>query len=158
MLGSKVMRDEPMRKQLPPSYFIEALFLIVLLHYFFPVSQVVRGLWRCAGLLLIFLGVFLNIAADKKIKQYETTVKPYEESRVLVIEGVFGVSRNPMYLGMVMILGGVALLVGSVTPWLIVGGFSILMDKLFICPEERMLEQKFGEQFRQYRQKVRRWV
>ncbi len=147
-----------MRKQLPPGYFIEALILIILVHLFLPLGHLVYGLWRCVGFLPLSLGVFLNIAADKKIKQYETTVKPYEESRALVTDGVFGVSRNPMYLGMALILGGVALLAGSATPWIIVGGFSVLMDKLFIGPEESMLEQKFGEQFRQYRHLVRRWL
>lgn len=64
---------------------------------------------------LIF-GVALNISADRMFKQHKTTVKPFEESTSLVTDGVFRFSRNPMYLGMVLILSGVVLLAGSTTP------------------------------------------
>lgn len=64
---------------------------------------------------LIF-GVALNISADRMFEQHKTTVKPFEESTALVTDGVFRFSRNPMYLGMVLILSGVVLLAGSTTP------------------------------------------
>lgn len=63
-----------------------------------------------------------------------------------------------MYLGMLLILVGLALLVGSLTPWFVVVGFGILVDGVFIKTEESMLEEAFGEEYRRYRDRVRRWI
>ena len=82
----------------------------------------------------------------------------YEESKALVTGGVFHISRNPMYLGMTLILLGVALILGSATPFVVVLLFPVLLDRIFIVPEERMLEDTFSYQFRQYRNHVRRWI
>ena len=63
-----------------------------------------------------------------------------------------------MYLGMILILSGVALLAGSVTCWVAVLLFAVIVDRRFVTAEERMLEQKFAEDFRQYKQRIRRWI
>jgi protein-S-isoprenylcysteine O-methyltransferase Ste14 len=63
-----------------------------------------------------------------------------------------------MYLGMVLILLGIAVLMGSLTPYAIVVVFTVLMDMIFIRVEEKMLEEKFGKVWLEYAQKVRRWV
>jgi len=64
----------------------------------------------------------------------------------------------PTYFLAVLILMGVAVLAGSATPWIAMVLFAGLMDRLFISPEERMLEQTFGEAFTQYKCGVRRWI
>ena len=66
--------------------------------------------------------------------------------------------RHPMYLGFVLILGGIAILLGSVTPYGIVVGFAVFIDLNFIRIEERMLEAEFGDKWMSYKAKVRRWV
>jgi protein-S-isoprenylcysteine O-methyltransferase Ste14 len=147
-----------MKKPLPPIYFLASLVLIAACHFLLPVSYMIHGAWRSIGLLPLALGIFLNISADRAFKKHCTTVKPFEESTALVAEGVFNFSRNPMYLGMVLILAGVALLAGSATSWIPVVIFAVLIDQLFIAPEELMLEEKFGEQFSQYKHGVRRWL
>jgi protein-S-isoprenylcysteine O-methyltransferase Ste14 len=63
-----------------------------------------------------------------------------------------------MYLGMTLILLGIAALLGSTTPFVVVPVFTVLLDRIFIVQEEQMLEATFGDQFRQYRKKVRRWI
>lgn len=85
-------------------------------------------------------------------------MKPFEESSALVTHGVFRISRNPMYLGMTLMLLGIALFLGSVTPFLVVIALPVIFDRVFISPEERMLEETFGDQFREYRKRVRRWI
>ena len=59
---------------------------------------------------------------------------------------------------MTLILLGVALLLGSLTPFAVVIVLPILFDRAFISPEEEMLEDTFGDQFREYRERVRRWI
>ena len=63
-----------------------------------------------------------------------------------------------MYLGMVLIVAGVALLEGSIGPWLAVAALAIVLDRVFVVREEMVLRETFGEAFEQYRRRVRRWL
>jgi protein-S-isoprenylcysteine O-methyltransferase Ste14 len=85
------------------------------------------------------------IIADKAFHQAQTTVKPFEESTALLTTGVFRITRNPIYPGYLLILLGVALIVGSVTPYAVLLVFAVLMDRVFIRVEEQMLEERFGQ-------------
>ena len=103
-------------------------------------------------------GIALNLSADHAFKKYDTTVKPFEQSRVLVTSGVFGISRNPMYAGMMLILFGIAVMLGSIVPFIITAVMGLVFDRLFIDAEEKMLADLFGDEFRQYCRHVRRWI
>jgi protein-S-isoprenylcysteine O-methyltransferase Ste14 len=87
-----------------------------------------------------------------------TTIKPFEESSYLVDGGLFGYSRNPIYLGMVVVLLGLWCVLGSLTSLLVIPVFVWLIQEKFIKEEEKMLEDKFGEEYREYKAKVRRWL
>jgi len=63
-----------------------------------------------------------------------------------------------MYLGMVMILTGVAFLLGALSPFIIIPIFAISMDRAFIVTEEKMLDERFGRKWKQYKADVRRWI
>jgi protein-S-isoprenylcysteine O-methyltransferase Ste14 len=106
----------------------------------------------------LVIGVTLNLIADDAFRRVGTTVKPFQKSKSLLTNGVYSISRHPMYLGFVLILVGVALLLGSMTPWVIIPIFSVLMEVMFIQVEERMLEEKFGTTWVKYKNKVRRWI
>lgn len=147
-----------MRKTLPPTYFFGALVLAIALHLLLPLRQLLSFPWRLTGFAPLAIGILLNLLADRAFKRHETTVKPLEKSSALVTERVFGISRNPMYLGMTLILLGVALLLGSLTPFAMVIALPILLDRVFISPEETMLEETFGDRFQEYCERVRRWI
>ena len=147
-----------MKKPLPPTYFLGAIVVAVALHFLVPVWQVFLFPWRLIGIGPLLIGIVLNLIADQSFKKRNTTVKPFEESSELVTGGVFGVTRNPMYLGMTLILLGIALLLGSATPLVVVIVLAVLFDRAFIAPEEKILEQTFGDQFREYRERVRKWI
>ena len=143
---------------LPPLYLFTSLAAMVLLHFFIPVYEVTPYPLNIIGLIPLALGIILNLAADKALKKHGTTVKPYEESTRLITTGVYQYSRNPMYLGMVLILIGVALLMGSLTPYIIVPGFIVAIEQVFIRAEESMLHEEFGHDWTAYRENVRRWL
>lgn len=147
-----------MKKLLPTTYFFGAIVLAVALHVLFPLRQLMAFPWRLTGLAPLFLGILLNLLADQGFKKHDTTVKPFRKSRSLVTEGVFRISRNPMYVGMTLVLVGIALLLGSLSPFTVAVVLPILFDRVFIRPEERMLEDTFGDRFREYRRRVRRWI
>ena len=143
---------------LPPMYLFTSLACMVLLQFFLPVYQLISYPWNAIGIIPLMLGMTLNISADRAFKKTGTTVKPFEVSTTLVTSGVFRYSRNPMYLGMVMILTGVAFLLGALSPFIIIPIFAITMDRVFIVSEENMLDQRFGGKWQQYKEYVRRWI
>jgi protein-S-isoprenylcysteine O-methyltransferase Ste14 len=143
---------------LPPTYLLIALSVMLGLHFIFPAYKFIPIPWNLLGLLPLGMGVAINITADKRFHQVETTVKPYEKPRVLITDGVFNFSRNPMYLGFAMILLGVALLLSSLTPFMVIPVFIALMEIKFIRVEELMLANTFGPDWQEYVQNVRRWI
>jgi len=147
-----------MKNPLPPTYFLTAIALATALHFLFPLRQLLVFPWRLVGLMPLLIGIALNLAADQEFKKHNTTVKPREQSCALVTDGVFGFTRNPMYLGMTLILLGLVLLLGSATPFIVALVLPVLFDCIFITPEERALATSFGDKFREYRKRVRRWI
>ena len=143
---------------IPPIYLLMSIIVITLLHFLFPGPNVLAFPWNLVGVAPLALGIVMNLLADGSFKKHETTVKPLEDSTALITTGVFHVTRHPMYLGFVLILLGIAALMGSSTPYLAVLLFALFMDLVFIRFEERKMEKKFGEAWLEYKKKVRRWV
>jgi protein-S-isoprenylcysteine O-methyltransferase Ste14 len=143
---------------MPTHYLLLSILLMLALHFLLPLRTILPLPWNLVGLIPLIVGVIFNLAADRDFHRAGTTVKPYEESATLLTEGVFRYSRNPMYMGFVFILIGIAILLRTLTPWLIIPFFVVLMDKIFIRVEEKMLEARFGTDWQSYRTKVKRWI
>lgn len=107
-----------------------------------------------------FAGLSILILAVLLFRKQNTTVNPIkiDNASSLVTSGVFKFSRNPMYLGMVMILFGFALMFNLVGGILFVLLFMIYITKFQIRPEEEVMERLFGEDFIKYKHKVRMWL
>ena len=147
------------RKQiLPPTYLLFALVLMALLHLLIPLVRFVPTPWNLLGIIPLACGIALNLLADRAFHQVETTVKPFETSSALLTTGVFRISRNPMYLGYMLILIGVGLLLRSLTPFVVIPVFGLLMDRVFIQVEEQMLQETFASMWQSYAGQVRRWI
>jgi protein-S-isoprenylcysteine O-methyltransferase Ste14 len=111
-----------------------------------------------AGAALVIVGVALVILARRQFAQQGQPTDPGHPTSKLVTSGVFSVSRNPLYLGGVCILGGIALALNL--PWVFVLFLPALAacHYLLIAPEERYLAAKFGDQYRFYAATVHRWI
>jgi protein-S-isoprenylcysteine O-methyltransferase Ste14 len=131
---------------------------MVCLHLLMPVRQLIVGPYRLLGVIPMAAGLAIVLWAAGIFRHAGTTIKPFESSSALVLEGPYRVTRNPIYLGMVGALAGVAVLAGSATPFLVVPAFAYLIDRRFIRKEEAMLEKTFGSQYEAYKTKVRRWL
>jgi protein-S-isoprenylcysteine O-methyltransferase Ste14 len=147
-----------MKRALPPTYLLLGIVAIVALHLLLPLRQILVFPWRPAGAVLLLAGPILNLVADRQFKQHGTTVKPFERPASLITDGVYRLSRNPMYLGFVLILLGIAILLGTVTSFVVVLMFALLMEYRFIRVEEAMMEETFGEAWQTYKARVRRWI
>jgi protein-S-isoprenylcysteine O-methyltransferase Ste14 len=117
--------------------------------------------WRLAAAGGIAIaGGLVGLAAVRAFRIERTTVNPLRphDAAKLVQTGIFGISRNPMYLGLLIALAGWALYLGSVLSLLLLLGYVPWMNRVQIIPEERALERAYGEDFAAYRQAVRRWL
>jgi protein-S-isoprenylcysteine O-methyltransferase Ste14 len=90
----------------------------------------------------------------------QTTVNPMkpENSNKIVTSGTYRFTRNPMYVGLLMVLLGYAIWLGAITPFLLLPLFVVLITTQQIIPEEEMLERNFGQEYLDYKQRVRRWL
>jgi protein-S-isoprenylcysteine O-methyltransferase Ste14 len=113
---------------------------------------------RIAGSLIGVAGLALTAWAIFTLRRARTTVLPHHGASVLVASGPFRFRRNPIYLGEVMIILGLAELTKSL--WLVILApiFALLITWLAILPEERHLEAKFGDDYRAYKARTRRWI
>ena len=146
------------RKPLPPTYFNSSIFLIILIHFIVPGKTIISFPWNLSGIIPVIIGAVLNLMTDREFKINNTTVKPFEKSSILITSSVFKISRNPMYLGMVLVLIGISIFLGSVTPYVVVILFTVLINVLFIKTEEKMLAETFGDSWLEYKKKTRRWI
>jgi protein-S-isoprenylcysteine O-methyltransferase Ste14 len=135
-----------------------SLLLSVGLHFALPVTRVIVSPYRYLGIVLIGFGVVVNLWTDSLFKKHKTTVKPYESPTHLEVSGPFRISRHPMYLGMVAILLGIAIALGSLVTFVFPIVFVILMETMFIPFEEKNLEEVFGRKYLDYKKNVRRWI
>ena len=112
------------------------------------------------SLLLIVLGLFVIVTAFIQFKRASTTISPLkpETANTLVSNGIFGYTRNPMYLGMALILTGLCVYLGSWFGLLAIPAFIQYINKFQITPEEVALKDLFGDSFTKYCNTVRRWV
>jgi len=142
---------------LPPTYMLIAMLVMVALHFILP-AAIIPTPWNLLGMIPIGLGAYVAVAAENAFRSADTTVKPFVESTTLVTNGVYRISRNPMYLGFVLVLVGIAILMRSLTPFIVIPLFTALIQLIFIKDEEQMLAAKFGARFEAYTNSVRRWL
>jgi protein-S-isoprenylcysteine O-methyltransferase Ste14 len=150
--------NESNKRVMPPVYFFTVLIIMIGLHIFLPASRILSSPYKYFGSLLIICGFVLNIWCSNTFSKAGTPIKPFEQPNHLVTKGPFRISRNPMYLGMVFVLFGVSLLLGTVSPLIAIPVFILVIQKMFIKHEEKSLEQTFDEEYHEYRKRVRRWI
>ena len=113
-----------------------------------------------AALALAALGGAVALAGTLEFRRAHTTVNPLAPRRAstLVTRGIYRVTRNPMYLGMLGVLAGWAVWLGNIAAWLGLPLSMALLTALQIRPEERILAERFGAEFERYAARVRRWL
>lgn len=113
----------------------------------------VSGLLGAIGIAAMAWGVL-------EFRRARTTVDPLHPEKVsaLVKTGIYRLTRNPMYSGMALVLFGSAALFDNLVAFVVVLAFGLFIDRFQIVPEERVLRARFGNEFEDYRRRVRRWI
>ncbi len=154
-------QDGPLQFTWPPVIYGGAALVALLLSFLVPLPWIPRPLADfvfAMGIVVIVGGVWIILAAERAMKQAGTSILPTRRTEHLVTRGPFGFTRNPIYLGMTMLLIGVGLAMGSI--WFLVSApvAALVTGKVAIEAEEKHLEHRFGKAYRDYCRKVRRWV
>ena len=112
------------------------------------------------GIFLLFLGLFILISAVRLFRKDKTTVNPLspEQATKLVTDGIFKYSRNPMYLGMAVVLSSIAVFFNLLGGIILIALFCAYITKFQIIPEERAMRDLFSDDFDKYLKETRRWV
>lgn len=146
---------------LPPVVWFASVGAMVILQRTWPVAALPAE-WRVlawiAGGALVLAGVAMAQWHARLFKRIGTNINTFGEPGTLTTAGLFAYTRNPMYLGMLLALAGVALALGALSPWLLVLLFFVLAQCWYIPLEERKLAARFGRQYADYCRDVRRWV
>ena len=143
---------------IPPVYMAGAMATMWGLDTYLPVWEIIPEPARGMGWLFLIAGGVIIAMAGGVLKKADTPIHPFREANTLVTEGVYAQSRNPIYLAMAVMLGGLAGLLGSFTPYLVIPVFILVIQERVIKVEEAMLEEKFGETYTDYAKEVRRWM
>ena len=142
----------------PPIVTLTFGLLIYFTKSLFPAFT--NGLLSILSLLSLLIGLSILISAVSSFKKQQTTVNPIaiEKASSLVVTGIFKYSRNPMYLGMVLILLSISFkfnLIGGIVLTMLFTGYITTFQ---IIPEEIVMNKLFGDEFEKYKNKTRRWI
>jgi protein-S-isoprenylcysteine O-methyltransferase Ste14 len=125
-----------------------------------PLISIDKEISTPLGLMFSLMGVCLIASGTIEFKRHKTTVDPTKPNKAtsLVASGIYKLSRNPMYLGIAAFLIAFAFFMQSLLILLSLPLFILYMTRFQIAPEERAMHSLFGEQYQQYKAKVRRWL
>lgn len=132
--------------------------LPIVSHYLFPIVSVVPRPYTYLGIALMLPGVALSMWASSTFRRAGASYQLRGQSSDLVSSGPFRISRNPMYLAMLLWLLGLAILLGSLTPFLFPVLLFLIANFLMVPLEERHLEKTMGKPYLDYKTHVRRWL
>ena len=145
----------------PPFYYLIGLIIGFVIQRFYPIYLAKPGhrvITHTLGGIWIFLGLLLIAWAMFSFRRVGTSPIPHVPTTALTSDGPYRLTRNPMYLAMALICVGIGLAFNMLWPLLSVPIVMVIVDRMVIHKEERYLETKFGDQYRDYRKRVRRWI
>jgi protein-S-isoprenylcysteine O-methyltransferase Ste14 len=140
---------------------VVALMFIVIAYFlgrFVTVPFVVPMVVRTVGFILTLIGFLLGIAAFLEFRKARTTLDPHGSAKQIVTSGIYRFTRNPIYLGFLLMVIGLPLNSGLIWGFVVAPFYMMLMTRLVIEHEEAYLLKKFKDQYTGYKSRVRRWL
>ncbi len=145
--------------KLPILHCLVSIALMQMITTYFPMPALMAENIRMSGSIsALIIGVIFLVSATLKFRQLRTNIKPFQEPNKLITTGVFGISRNPIYLGFVLISLSAAFYFNQLSAFLLVLMLFLLANYWYIPHEERDAARIFGPEFEAYKTRVRRWL
>ena len=155
---SEMQEDHASVKIHPPVLLLIHIFAAFLLNRLFPLPFAFPKILVWVGYLLILAGLGLAFGAAGRFMKSQTTLDPHGSVTEIVTSGPYHFSRNPIYLGFVCLLSGFLFIFGSYWGLILSPVLMVSLFQLVIKHEETYLEKKFGDVYKRYRSRVRRWL
>jgi protein-S-isoprenylcysteine O-methyltransferase Ste14 len=146
------------QRVVPPFWLLLALIASAVLDHALPIAKLLDPHVIWLGLVPLGVGMLLTYKGFGAFRRAGTPVVPFRRSTKLVTSGVYRLTRNPMYLGLTLILAGSAWMRGSVGAFVPLPLLVWILQSSFIRTEERLLEEIFGGEYLSYKSAVRRWL
>ena len=145
------------RLAFPPFYFFASIVIMILCYFIIPALNLDLFPFNLTGLVFLFFGIFLIIKCTIVFNRENTTLQN-EKPSSFVKKGFYRHSRNPMYLGGLIFLVGLAIMLGNIISFTIPVVFFLVMNFLCIPIEEKIMSDIFKDKYKEYKKKVRRWL
>lgn len=142
----------------PPVFYIIATLIGLGIDKFFPLSFGFEGETETAGIVIFILGLLIAGMSGRKFASDKQSPSVHAPTTAVYQDGIYAYTRNPMYLGVMLWVVAAALYFDKVWILIMVVPLVIFMNKVVIEKEEAYLEEKFGDDYRAYKEKVRRWI
>lgn len=150
--------DSPGVIMFPPLLFSAVLLAGLAVHFVIPVRLLPALPARATGALILAASLALARSAKEAMRRAGTNIRPDQSSTAVVTDGPFRFTRNPLYIATTGLYLGFTLLVDTLWPLVLLVPLLVVVEWGIIRREERYLEAKFGDAYRGYRSRVRRWI
>ena len=142
----------------PPAIYLVFFLVAVGLQRYVPLPHLPATMGRVVGAVLALSWLVLSMWSVRRFWASGTSIIPFRPTTAVVTSGPYRVTRNPMYLGFLLLYAGLACWLGLIWPLLLAPGLVWLISVWVIRREEEYLDRKFGHEYRQYQSHVRRWL
>ena len=145
--------------KLPPLHFLICIAGMKILKQLLPMqtftstrlSTIVWGAFSVLSLCIMLISAY-------QFRRHRTNIEAFKEPNNLITTGIYGITRNPIYIGFLLALIGAAFYFNQLSAFLFVAVFFLLADRWYIPHEERDAERIFQKEYKNYRARVRRWI
>ena len=138
--------------------FLLSILIMAALWQLAPIGTFAAFPYNLGGVALFVLGIGIAKHGSDVFRKADTNISTFNDPDILITEGIYRYTRNPMYLGFVIALLGVAVVLGSVSALIVVVLFILITDRWYIEFEEAAMQRMFGSRYDDYKQKTRRWL
>ena len=155
-----VSEDSPGIYIPPPLVYAAIFFLSILLQHTWPLATAFfhTPIATLIGIIFVLATVLVNVTAIRQFVRSKNTIVTIKPAHSLQTTGIYSRTRNPMYLGLVLLYTGLAFLTGNWWTLILLPFVVVVVNYFMIRPEEKYLERRFGQSYLEYRSKVRRWI
>ncbi len=143
---------------IPPIIYLIGLLVGLLIDSFYPIGFLPESVSVWFGVLLILAAIPIALFAVLAMKRVETPIDVRKPTTAIVTDGIYRLSRNPMYVSLAVLYFGIACWVNSLWVLSLVVPVLVVVNRGVIKREERYLERKFGGEYLRYKSEVRRWI
>jgi protein-S-isoprenylcysteine O-methyltransferase Ste14 len=144
----------------PPLLYVAIFFLAVLIQKFVPLNEAFFYTLtsKIIGFSIILIGLFFNFPALRQFFETKNSLVTIKPANSLQTTGIYSVSRNPMYISLLLFYIGLSFIVGNWWNFILLPVLLLIVQEYVIKREEKYLDGRFGQQYSDYKTKVRRWI